>query len=263
MRSSSPAMSTRQEGTVTRSVSPSRAGENPSAARISTQRAAGMSIPRNAARRARRSVSVRRACGLARRSRTSIVPRHSVPPHASRMRRAARSSPSRVASGSVPRSKRCEASVCMPRERDVLRTARGSKCAPSRRTRVVFSEIAVASPPMTPARATGFSASAITRCWGVSARATPSSVTSVSPARARRTMIVGKPSTPFASVSRSNAWSGWPMSQRTWFVASTGAEIVPAPIARSRAATAPPVAPTRIPSRTRAEYRAQSSGSST
>ena len=47
---------------------------------------------------------------------------------------------------------------------------------------------------MTPARATGFSASAITRCSGESVRSTPSSVTSVSPARARRTTIAGRPS---------------------------------------------------------------------
>ena len=62
-------------------------------ARISDARARpGMSIPRNAARRARRRVSVaRRAGSLA--ARTSIVPRHSVPPQSSRMRRAARFEP--------------------------------------------------------------------------------------------------------------------------------------------------------------------------
>ena len=124
--------------------------------------------------------------------------------------------------------------MCIPRERAVRRTARASKVRRSRGGRASsFGEMAVARPPMTPARATGFSASAITRCCVVSVRRTPSSVTSVSPALARRTTIVGRPSLPFASVSRSKAWSGWPMSQSTWFVASTGAEIGPEPIARS------------------------------
>ena len=153
--------------------------------------------------------------------------------------------------------------MCIPSERAVFRTAPGLKCALSRRMRVVFSEIAVARPPMTPARATGFTASAITRCCGVSVRSTPSSVTSISPAFARRTTIVGRPSAPFASVSRSKAWSGCPMSQRTWFVASTGDEIALCPIAASREATVPLAGRTAIPSITRAEYREQSAGSST
>ena len=106
---------------------------------------------------------------------------------------------------------------------------------------------------MTPARATGFSASAMTRCSGESVRSTPSSVTSVSPARARRTTIAGRPSAPFASVSRSKAWSGWPMSQRTWFVASTGELIGFIPRPRRRSWTAGEASRTRIPSTTRAE----------
>ncbi len=130
-------------------------------------RPSGIDIPRNASRRARRSVS-RAADGAP--ARSSRTPAATAPPQSARTSRAARFKPSTVASGSVPRSKRCEASVCIPRERAVRRTAPGWKCALSRRMRVVLSEIAVARPPMTPASATGFSASAITRCCGVSVR---------------------------------------------------------------------------------------------
>ena len=75
--------------------------------------------------------------------------------------------------------------------RAVLRTLTGSNDAASSRTVVVVAVTSVSSPPRTPASATGPAASAITRWSGVSSRVTPSSVTSVSPALARRTAIAG------------------------------------------------------------------------
>ncbi len=77
---------------------------------------------------------------------------------------------------SAPRSKRCEASVCMPWRLAMLRTVAGSNHADSISTFFVFSVIIESKPPITPASATGFSPSAMTRSSVESLRSTPSSV---------------------------------------------------------------------------------------
>ena len=48
------------------------------------------------------------------------------------------------------------------------RTASGANCADSSSTSVVPAAISLSAPPITPARATGPSASAITHIWSVS-----------------------------------------------------------------------------------------------
>ena len=93
----------------------------------------------------------------------------------------------------MPRVKRVLASLKSVNCRAVLRTLTASKAALSSRTLVVAAVTSVSSPPMTPASATGPTASAMTRCAGFSERVTLSSVTSVSPSRARRTVIAGVP----------------------------------------------------------------------
>ena len=65
----------------------------------------------------------------------------------------------------------------------------GSKSALSMSTRSVPAAISEPSPPITPATALGFSASAITSIVSSSFRSTPSSVLIVSPGLASRTMI--------------------------------------------------------------------------
>jgi len=77
--------------------------------------------------------------------------------------------------------------------------------------------------------ATGCSRSAITSMVSSSVRRSPSSVTIVSPARARRTRISGP-----RSRAASNAWSGWPNSSITKFVTSTTLLIGRRPIDSSR-----------------------------
>ena len=138
---------------------------------------------------------------------TSITPPCNSPPPDSRINSATRSHERAVDSKSAPRSKRCEASVCNPCRRELLRMVTGSHHADSIRTLRVFCVIMVSNPPITPARATGLRASATTRSSGVSLRSTPSSVFSVSPSCARRTIIF-----PPSSRSRSNACVGLPIS---------------------------------------------------
>jgi hypothetical protein len=60
-----------------------------------------------------------------------------------------------VDSKSAPRSNRCEASVCSPCRRDVLRTVTGSHHADSIRIFRVLSVIMVSNPPITPAKSDG------------------------------------------------------------------------------------------------------------
>jgi hypothetical protein len=74
----------------------------------------------------------------------------------------------------------------------------------------------VVRPPMIPAIATGLSASQMRRSCDVKARSTSSRVFIVSPFEARRTSML-RP----ASLSRSNACSGWPHSSMTRFDTST------------------------------------------
>ena len=86
--------------------------------------------------------------------------------------------------GSVPRSKRILASVLRPSALLVRRTESGAKYALSRTMVRVSAVTSLSAPPMTPATATGRSASAITSISGLSVRVCPSSVRSVSPGRA-------------------------------------------------------------------------------
>ena len=85
-----------------------------------------------------------------------------------------------------------------------------TQVAISIRTRVVLSETSEIWPPMIPAIPLGPSASQTIAMSGSSSRSTPSSVVIVSPGSARRTMIL----LPRTS-SRSNAWTGWPVSSIT------------------------------------------------
>ena len=121
----------------------------------------------------------------------------------------------------------------MPWRRAARRTTRASKYAHSSSTRVVLAEISLSPPPMTPANPTGPSPSQMTRSSVCSARSTPSSVTSFSPARARRTMILAP-----RTRSRSYAWSGCPLSSIRRFVTSTTVEIDRTPSAERRHLTA-------------------------
>ena len=117
------------------------------------------------------------------------------------MRANARTGPS----GSAPRSKRCEASVCIPSARAARRMARGSQYAASRATVRVESPTSLEAPPMIPARASGASGPATTPTGTRSARSrsTPSRVVTRSPARAQRTC-----KRPPGTRARSNACVG-------------------------------------------------------
>ena len=66
---------------------------------------------------------------------------------------------------------------------------------------------------MTPANATARSGVAMTVMSGTSWRSSPSSVVNRSPSAAGRTAMCALPSAP-ASLSKSNACSGWPSRNR-------------------------------------------------
>ena len=102
----------------------------------------------------------------------------------------ARSSAGTVFMGSRPFSNLALASVRMPSARAPLRMQVPSKFALSNTTTVVSSTISLFSPPMMPARPTARVSSAMTSILVVSFRKLPSSVVSVSPSAARRTMIL-------------------------------------------------------------------------
>ena len=104
---------------------------------------------------------------------------------------------------------------------------------------------------MMPASATARSASAITSTSGDSVRSSSSRVTSRSPAAARRTTIFAFPSA-WASLARSKAWSGWPVSQSTKLVTSTTLLIGRRPMAVSRCCSHAGLGPTVTPRTTRA-----------
>ncbi len=137
--------------------------------------------------------------------------------------------------------------MCSPCRRAVRRTPLASNIALSSRMRVVTSETSLVWPPITPASATGFSASAMTRSSAVSLRSLPSSVVIGSPSCARRTMILWP-----ASLSRSKPCSGWPSSSSARLVASTTFEIGRTPHARRRSCTFSGDGPTVTPSISRA-----------
>ena len=75
---------------------------------------------------------------------------------------------------------------------------------------VVLSVISLFRPPITPASATGLAPSQMTRLLSLRANSLPSSVTMLSPCRARRTMIWQ-----LSSVDMSKACIGWPISSMT------------------------------------------------
>src|SRR5690606_40262548 len=89
--------------------------------------------------------------------------------------------------GSVPRSKRNEASVFKPWRFEVLRTETASKSADSRKMLVVVSLTPEYDPPKTPAIHIGFSASAITKSSADSFLSTASKLTKGSFSFAYRT----------------------------------------------------------------------------
>ena len=119
--------------------------------------------------------------------RTSMTPGAASAPSAassSQKRATARSR----ASGSVPRSKREDASVRSCRRLEVLAMATGVHHAASSSTSVVVAAISEEAPPMIPAMPTGrSSASQMRQSPAVKRRSTSSRVTRDSPARAART----------------------------------------------------------------------------
>ena len=125
--------------------------------------------------------------------------------------------PARAAiSGSAPRSKRKEASVCSWCFLDVLRMEPASKQALSRKTSVVDSDTPESSPPNTPAMHIGREESAMTISVAARVRSTPSSVTIFSPSFARRTMTFPPPILAASKVCR-----GCPSSNRMKLEIST------------------------------------------
>ena len=107
-------------------------------------------------------------------------------------------------------SKRAEASVRSPSPRDVRMMFGPTQVAASISTRVVASETSETWPPMIPAMPLGPSASHTRAASESKRRSTPSSVTIVSPCRARRTTM-REPRTS----SRSKAWRAWPQASIT------------------------------------------------
>ena len=97
-----------------------------------------------------------------------------------------------------------------PSLREVRMMFGPTQVAASISTRVVESDTSDTRPPMIPAMPLGPSASHTSAVSASKRRATPSSVSIVSPSRARRTMM-REPRT----ASRSNACSGWPQASIT------------------------------------------------
>ena len=104
----------------------------------------------------------------------------------------------------------------MPSFREVFRMLAELKQALSSRTSVVSPLTPEYSPPMIPARAMGFSASAMTRLASESSSSLPSRVTIFSPGFARRA-TTRRPE----SLFKSKACRGWPSSMSTKLVMST------------------------------------------
>ena len=131
------------------------------------------------------------------------MPLRTVAPARSAIMLAAASRASLTVATLIPFSKREDDSERRLRRPLVLRMDLPLKTAASRTTRLDFSEISVACPPITPARATGLSATVMTRSVSASSRSSPSKVTNFSPAHASRTRI----SVP-SKVSKSKACIG-------------------------------------------------------
>ena len=132
------------------------------------------------------------------------------PPVSLVIRRAARSSACTGASQSAPRSKRVAASVKIPSRDRASRTRDGAKYALSSRMSVVSADTWEWAPPITPASAWGRVPSAMTSISSSSRHWVPSSISKVSPARARRTTMRR-----WSSACRSKACRGCPNSSST------------------------------------------------
>src|SRR5206468_1155564 len=109
---------------------------------------------------------------------SSTMPGATRPPAVRAISAATASRASGTIAGSTRRSKRYAACDGSARRRLVRRTLAGAKKALSRRSTRVADVTSEASPPITPASATGPRPSAITRSSGSSTRSTPSSVVS-------------------------------------------------------------------------------------
>jgi len=139
---------------------------NPRPVRIARCREAGTSTPSTRPTRPGSSGTV---AGVQASRPAVTVPRSSVPPAISRINAAARRLAHSTIAGSGPRSKRYDEPLERTRPRAAARTGSGANWADSRRMSVVSAPISVSAPPMTPASATGRSASAITHIRASSA----------------------------------------------------------------------------------------------
>ena len=182
-------------------------GSNPSADKIPSTSASSSWIPR-CLRMSARSSLIGLSSGCC--GKQSTCPGKTCPGPVRASRAAMRSAACGAVFQSAPRSKRWDASVNSLKRRAAFRMTLGRNQAASSSTLRVSAVISVACPPITPASATGLSASQIARCPPVRSRSSPSRVTSFSPLRARRTMMAAP-----ASLSRSKACVGWPISSRT------------------------------------------------
>ena len=118
--------------------------------------------------------------------------------------------------GSMPFSYLPDASVLRTSLLEVVLTLLASKFAHSITIVFVLSSISELRPPITPATATGFSASLIMSILSSRVLSVPSRVTNFSPSLAVSTIILCP-----ARLSMSKAWIGWPYSSITKLVMST------------------------------------------
>ena len=199
---------------ATVTVSPAAAGSvaiptRPSRSRCSST---GRSVPSSRLTRAGRKVT---RDGPGSTGAVSTRPAATVPPAHTATSSAVRSAPIRASRASWPFSKRLLASERRARRCAVRRMLTGSNTADSMTTSVVAAVTSDAAPPMTPAIPIGPSASAMSSISGVRSRSTWSSVSRRSPAIARRTTIVARPSGPGWTAAASKVWIGLPISSIT------------------------------------------------
>ena len=218
MRSISRVRSGRKVGTVDANVSGASSTVSrpmPPRRRACSSRVTARAEDRLGARRPQleRARRDRPRIGVGERARSACRPRarmHRRAPAAAR--------PRRQPFGSVPRSKRCDASVCMPSRLAVRRTRAGAKCALSSRSRVVAGRDLAVGAAHDAGDADG--AVVVGDDEVVGRRACASDVVerrrASRPRCARRTMTP-----PPASGRRSNACSGWLHSSIMRLVAST------------------------------------------
>ena len=172
----------------------------------------------------------------------STTPSLSLAPVISFNSSAARCRPVSASSGSTPRSKRNEASVCRPCRLAVRRMDTASKHALSRNTAVVASVTPLPCPPNTPAMHSPPLTSAIIRSSALSFRSTPSRVVNAVPSGRCFTSTWSS-----AIRSASKAWSGCPSSCCTKLVTSTTLLIGFKPMASRRSCSQAGEGPTITP----------------